>query len=182
MSRADDLADGIDGGEGAGEAAHDDEGGAAVEDDVSAEEDPLLWEPGDDVVGGVGGADVDELDFGVAGVDGEAVSEDDVGRGDDDLAPVDVWPEGLGAESGCDDFFAAHFVADDVDVSEDEVAVGVVAVVVGVDEGADGPFAAGALHLGGEVAGAAFGEAGVDDGEGVFGCDEAGVVEAPLSV
>ena len=59
--------------------------------------------------------------------------------------------------------------------------MGVVTVVVGVDQGADGEVGH-ALDGGEEGAGSGFGEAGIHNGDGVCSGDEAGIVQAPTAV
>ena len=81
-----------------------------------------------------------------------------------------------------DDLAAAAFAGDDGACGgEHEVAVGVVAVAVGVDEGADRV----GRHLadgGVEGAGAFFRAGGIDDGGGAAAEDGAGVVEEPAAI
>ena len=127
----------------AGDGAHQGEGRAPVEDDVAGDDDFALGQPDDDIGVGVGGGDVDQLEFEFAGVEREAVFEGERGRDDLDCAPVDGGEHLAGACGQLggvgEDFGAAVGVADDGRVvCEEVVAEGVVEVGVGVDEGADG--------------------------------------------
>jgi hypothetical protein len=107
--------------------------GCRREGQVAGEEHPPLWDPGHDVVGGVGRRpDVVELDEQVVDVEVEPVGEGDE-RCHVEVPEVDrrehAFPAGVPEGQ---DLLPAQPVADDRRWPEEVVAVGVVAVVVGV--------------------------------------------------
>src|SRR5437763_15806350 len=76
-----------------------------------------------------------QLDQAVANVKVEAVVEDEGRRPDREVTPVDLAEDRLEAANGLvANTFAAVAVTDDDCVGEQAVAVGVVAMVMGVDE------------------------------------------------
>ena len=163
--------------------AHEQERRAAVEHEVAAEEHRLLRQPGDHVVGRVrGGADVAQLRAQVAGVHGDAVGEREERRVEGEVAPLAVVPERqLARRPERDDLLARPLVADDRGAREQAVAERVVAVVVGVHEGADRRCRDGldGVPVG---AGAPLGRARVDADDALRPDEEAGVVDPPGAV
>ena len=179
-------ADAVEGVEPAGDGAHQGEGGAFVEDDIAGDDEFAFGQPDDCVGVGVGGGDVDELQFEFTGVEREAVFEGYGGGDGFDCAPLDGGEHLAGAVgqlgSVVEDFGAAVGVADDHGVlGEEVVAEGVVEVGVGVDQGAHG-LCGDVGDSVAEEAGAALGGAGVDGDYLVASCYEGGVIEAPGAV
>ena len=86
-----------------------------------------------------------------------------------------------GVQAGVDHGLAAKLMPHDGRAGQQIVAVGVVAVVVGVDQrayGQVGDAADGAE----EGAGAGFGKAGIHHGNRAAPGDEAGVIQAPTAI
>ena len=120
--------------------SHHDERGPAVEHQIAGEQDLALGQPGDDVVRRVRrGADVVQLDLGVVGPHVDVLVEREHRRRQLAGRPQsgDVEDAVVVTDPGLDDHLPAAGVADDRRRVGQVVAVGVVAVVVGVDEHAD---------------------------------------------
>ena len=111
-----------------------------LEQQVAAEEDTTFGDPHDRVVGRVRRrADVGHLALEVVGVDLHLVGERQERWSERDVPPVDLVPHrGQSLRTTeLHDELADALPTDDGGTLEQEVAVGVITVVVGVDQGAD---------------------------------------------
>ena len=161
-----------------GDRAHHHERRAAVEDQVAGEQDASLRKPGDHVVRRVGRTDELQLHFPVVHVEVQVVVEADERWRHLEPPPVDTREKVRGDVPAVDHLLTAPVVADDRRGGHEVVAVGVVAVMMGVDERAQRPRRH-RLDRVDQRTGTPLGEAGVDDGHSVAADEEAAVVQSP---
>ena len=166
----------------AGEAALGEERLAPGEGEVAREQDALRWQPDDDVAAGVGGSDVPQQHLALAEMQGERVGEGEVGRADLQMPVVRPGEHLRGDQAGGEDVLPAGDVPDDRGLGgQQPVAVGVVAVVVGVHRGPRRP----GRHppdRGQQGTVARLGGRGVDHQVSPASGDDAGVVDHPAAV
>ena len=167
----------------AADRTHQRERGAAVEQQVAGEDHVAFGDVHDRVVRGVRGrAHVADLAAQVSGPQGDAVGVGQERRRRLEVTPVHLRPDARrGRHRGAQDGLAAPLVADDGGPAHQVVPVRVIAVVMGVDQGADGLLGDGVYGV--QVgAGAPLGGGGVDADHAGAADQEAGVVQVPAAV
>src|SRR5664280_737111 len=166
-----------------GEAAFEQKRLAAVEGQVAGEDHTVVGQPRQHVAPGVRRADVNQLYLATTQVQGKPVGERNVGRADLQLAVVGAGEQLRGDQSGSQHVLAAVHMPDHRGRGRQQpVAVGVVAVVVGVHQR---PRSRRTRHLGDPgqqrtVAGLR--RCGVDHEEAGVRGHQAGVVDHPAAV
>ena len=157
-------------------------GRASVEGEIPGEQKLTLRQPDHRVVGGVGRSNIVQLHPEVVDEQVETLLEGDERRGQFQVSPSHSREQGVQrVQAGLDDGLPAQLVRDDGGAAKEVVSVGVVAVVMRVDQSSDGQvgYSPDGLKKGPR---SCLGKAGVNNGNRVAARNESRVVEPPGAV